>query len=205
MIKKIFLKRFGPCLQSVHFCRIEDWIFRAETGSTAYSQAMDCELFRPVLHSASGTRIVRATEGTNKEEVKGVVHVLPGGQLQTKRAISTTELGFNSPAWVCSFAPCDMFRRLKQRDLQALPDSHAAIAIFELALFQVRCQPLPTRAAWPMWSQAQNPSIRLDVHVSSSIARQVRTGFASSQGQLLQMIEFSQDKVSGDTREVRGV
>ncbi|CAE7817995.1 SPF1, partial [Symbiodinium sp. CCMP2456] len=29
-----------------------------------------------------------------------------------------------------------------------------------------------------------------------------RTGFASSQGQLLQMIEFSQDKVSGDTREV---
>ncbi|CAE7413510.1 PDR2 [Symbiodinium pilosum] len=29
-----------------------------------------------------------------------------------------------------------------------------------------------------------------------------RTGFASSQGQLLQMIEFSQDKVSGDTKEV---
>jgi len=30
----------------------------------------------------------------------------------------------------------------------------------------------------------------------------VRTGFASSQGQLLQMIEFSQEKVSGDTKEV---
>lgn len=30
----------------------------------------------------------------------------------------------------------------------------------------------------------------------------VRTGFASSQGHLLQMIEFSQDKVSGDTKEV---
>ncbi|CAJ1410917.1 unnamed protein product [Effrenium voratum] len=34
------------------------------------------------------------------------------------------------------------------------------------------------------------------------LAYVVRTGFASSQGQLLQMIEFSQDKVSGDTREV---
>mmetsp|Transcript_7558 Transcript_7558/g.19198 ORF Transcript_7558/g.19198 Transcript_7558/m.19198 type:complete len:1480 (-) Transcript_7558:51-4490(-) len=30
----------------------------------------------------------------------------------------------------------------------------------------------------------------------------VRTGFASSQGELLQMIEFSQEKVSGDTKEV---
>lgn len=30
----------------------------------------------------------------------------------------------------------------------------------------------------------------------------VRTGFASSQGELLQMIEFSQEKVAGDTKEV---
>eukprot|EP00440_Ansanella_granifera_P044786 gb/GFBE01048540.1/.p1 GENE.gb/GFBE01048540.1/~~gb/GFBE01048540.1/.p1 ORF type:complete len:1465 (+),score=367.68 gb/GFBE01048540.1/:1-4395(+) len=34
------------------------------------------------------------------------------------------------------------------------------------------------------------------------LAYVVRTGFASSQGQLLQMIEFSQEKVSGDTKEV---
>lgn len=34
------------------------------------------------------------------------------------------------------------------------------------------------------------------------LAYVVRTGFSSSQGKLLQMIEFSQEKVSGDTKEV---